>query len=185
MQRRRHPLLVPLLCALALVYVLARFGPVFWIHRTSRATATETHRQQRIATTSAAPLAATSDDPPRTDHEPQSFNHRLRCTQYRTSFGHHISPEVLLLLCDRKPLEALKILAPMAEAGDERATTALLLILGNLGSSCDALKPSATFEQSRQARLRRARENGATSQTYQRLDDLLVEEQQGPTADEL
>jgi hypothetical protein len=98
--------------------------------------------------------------------------------------GDLIAPEVLSLLCNRKPLDALKILIPLAEAGDEHALSALVL-LGNVGGSCDALKPSPTFHKSRVVTIERARQNGATSETLQRLDDHLAEWQEGPTADEL
>ena len=47
------------------------------------------------------------------------------------------------------------------------------------------LQPSATFERYKVSLLKRAHENGAASQIQQRLNDILTEEQRGPTADEL
>ena len=72
----------------------------------------------------------------------------------------------------------------MAEAGDERALSGLAL-LGNLGGSCDALKPSPTFSSYVEKAMKRARDNGASSRTLQRLSEVLAEEQAGPTVDEL
>src|SRR6267154_3467212 len=65
-----------------------------------------------------------------------SASHRPRCTWYHREFGHLLAPETLLLLCDRKPLETVKMMSSMAEAGDEHARFAVAL-LGNVGGSCD------------------------------------------------
>jgi TPR repeat protein len=104
--------------------------------------------------------------------------------QYRQMLGHQLSLDVLSLLCDRRPLDAVKTLSTMAEAGDDRARVGLAL-LGNVGGSCDALKPSPTFQTFAVSTIRRAKESGATSQTLQRLSEVLAEEQAGPTADDL
>jgi hypothetical protein len=48
---------------------------------------------------------------PHIDMPPQSFSQRLRCTAYHRQFGHLLAPEPLSLLCDRKPLEAVKMLS--------------------------------------------------------------------------
>jgi hypothetical protein len=81
-------------------------------------------------------------------------------------------------------MDALKELSSMAEAGDERALFGLALI-GNVGVSCDALKPSPTFSVYAEKMMKRARDNGATSQTLQRVSEVLAEEQAGLTVDEL
>jgi len=149
--------------------------------------ATAPQSQQPIA---ASPVGAAPPQPsvstsfigtPRAGHEPQSFNHRLRCTQYRAFFGSLVASEVLSLLCARQPLDALKLLVPLAEAGDERAMTALAL-LGNVGASCEEQKRSPRF---RVTMLEHAQRNGASSQILQRLDDVLAEEEAGRTAEEL
>jgi hypothetical protein len=127
---------------------------------------------------------SSSDIDPHIDKPPQSFSHRLRCTWYRRQFGHLLAPDTLLLLCDRKPLEAVKMMSSIAEAGDEHARFALAL-LGNVGGSCDALQPSPTFPRFTVVTMERARKNGATDDTLQRLSGVLSEEQAGPTADEL
>ncbi|MDP9008797.1 MAG: hypothetical protein M3N91_08845 [Pseudomonadota bacterium] len=72
----------------------------------------------------------------------------------------------------------------MADAGDEHARSALAL-LGNVGGSCDALQPSPTFPRFSVSTMERARKNGATDETLQRLSGVLSEEQAGPTVDEL
>jgi TPR repeat protein len=91
---------------------------------------------------------------------------------------------VLELLADRRPLDALKILVPLAEAGDEHSITVLAL-LGNAGGSCDAFKPSTTFDTYRSVSGERVRARGAAREIVQRVDDWLAEEQLGPTPDEL
>jgi TPR repeat protein len=136
-----------------------------------------------VATAVVSRPESSSDVDPRIDKPPQSFSHRLRCISYHRGFGHLLAPETLLLLCDRKPLEALKIMSSMAETGDEHARIALAL-LGNFGS-CDALQPSPTFPRFSVVTMERARQNGATSDTLQRLSGVLSEEQAGPTVDEL
>lgn len=92
-------------------------------------------------------------------------------------------PNELALLCDRKPLKVLQIEAPLAQAGDPHA----IGVVGWLanGGRCDYLTPGPTFANHRARMIALAQKNGATPQTVQRLDDLLAEEQQGPTAEEL
>jgi hypothetical protein len=147
-----------------------------------------TDRERNVARPIVAAAAvsrpeSSSDVYPRIDKPPQSFIQRLRCISYHRGFGHLLAPEALLLLCDRKPLEALKIESSMAEAGDEHARIALA-ILGNFGS-CDALQPSPTFPRFSIVTMERARKNGATGETLQRLSGVLSEEQAGPSVDEL
>jgi hypothetical protein len=113
-----------------------------------------------------------------------SIAQRLRCTHYRRSLGRRLPQDVLSLLCDRRPLDAVKLLSSMAEAGDERGRVGLGL-LGNLGGSCDILKPSVTFPTYVDSMMKRAMANGATSQMLQRLSEILAEQQAGPTLDEL
>jgi hypothetical protein len=176
MQRRRRLRLLILLCVVALLSAFALFGRWRWSQGRSEASITAVPagpRPNNIA------LNAARTDPP-----PASFSHRLRCTQYRQAFGHQLSPDLITLLCDRKPLDALKELSSMAEAGDEHALSGLAL-LGNVGGSCDALKPSPTFPSFVEKAMKRARDNGAASQTLQRLSEVLAEEQAGPALDEL
>jgi hypothetical protein len=122
-----------------------------------------------------APVRA---DVPRTA-DTHSFNHRLRCAQLRFFYGRMAPPDALALLCEDKPLSALKILAPLAEAGDRHAIN----VLFGLQTACQHSKPSATSNRPLMVAL--AQKNGASSETVQRLDDLLAEEEHGPAADEL
>ena len=108
-----------------------------------------------------------------------SFNHRLRCVQLRFFFGRMAPPDALALLCEDKPLSALKILAPLAEAGDRHAIN----VLFGLQMACQDSKPSAT--SNRPLMMALAQKNGASSETVQRLDDLLAQEEHGPASDEL
>jgi hypothetical protein len=184
MQRRHYLRLLVLLCVVTVVFVVALLGRLRWTHERYEAGAPQRHLPL-ITPFPAGPRPDTlALNALRTNNVPQSFSHRLRCTQYHQAFGHQLSPEVLSLLCDRKALDALKVLSSMAEAGDERALTGLAL-LGNVGGSCDALKPSPTFSNYADKTMKRARDNGATSQTLQRLSEVLTEEQAGPTLDEL
>jgi hypothetical protein len=72
----------------------------------------------------------------------------------------------------------------MAEAGDDRGRVGLGL-LGNLGGTCDVMKPPPTFPAYVELTMRRARENGAAGQALQRLGEVLAEQQAGPTLDDL
>jgi hypothetical protein len=136
-----------------------------------------------------APNAAAADAPGAgeqvnpADPDSKNFARRLRCANYRPWLGRTVPPEALALLCDRRPLEALQILVPLAQAGDEHAMVALALI-GHVGVSCDVLKPSATFGRFKTLMTDRARELGATAQTQRRLEDALNEQQEGPTQED-
>jgi len=88
---------------------------------------------------------------------------------------------VLAALCDRKPLSALKILVPLAEAGDLHAVKVLAFLAE--GGSCDTYKPVTSA--SREILVSLARTRGAAPETLRRLVDLLAEEQAGPAPDEL
>jgi len=185
MRRRRYSRVLPVLLG-----VLTLVGVFLYVESQRRAhhIPAVTNREHIVARPIVAAAAvswpeSTSDVDPRIDKPSQSFSHRLRCISYHRGFGHLLAPETLLLLCDRKPLEALKIMSSMAEAGDEHARIALAL-LGNFGS-CDALQPSPTFPRFSVVTMERARQNGATSDTLQRLSGVLSEEQAGPTVDEL
>jgi hypothetical protein len=186
MRRRRYSrVLVVFLCVLTLVMVFQYVESPF----RARNLPAMTNRARSIArpvvvSAEAHQPKSSPDFDPHIDKPPQSFSHRLRCTAYHRQFGHLLAPEPLSLLCDRKPLEAVKMLSSMAEAGDEHARTALAL-LGNIGGSCDALQPSPTFPRFTVVTMERARKNGATDDTLQRLSGVLSEEQAGPTADEL
>jgi hypothetical protein len=186
MRRRRYSRVLPVfLCVLTLVSVFLYFENQLRAHHISAVTNRERIVPRPIVAAAAPPRPESSSDvDPRNDNPPQSFSHRLRCIGYHREFGHLLAPETVLLLCDRKSLEALKIISSMAEAGDEHARIALAL-LGNVGLSCDALQPSPTFPRFSVVTMERARKNGATGDTLQRLSGVLSEEQDGPTVDEL
>lgn len=119
----------------------------------------------------------------RSARTPQTFNQRLRCTQIRSFLKRVVPPDELALLCDRKPLKVLQMEAPLAQAGDPHAM-ALVAMLASSGR-CEQLTPSPSFANHRAHMIALAQKNGATPQTVQRLDDLLAEEEQGPTSEEL
>jgi hypothetical protein len=139
-------------------------------------------RPPPAAASPAASLRSSADTAAFT-HGAGSFNQRLRCTQARFFYKRVASPEVLALLCERRPLKVLQIEAPLARAGDPHAI-ALVGMLAN-GGRCDLLAPSPALGERRAKMLAIARDNGANPETLQRLDDLLGEQQQGPTAQEL
>jgi hypothetical protein len=123
---------------------------------------------------------AGADNPP-VSRTSQSFTQRLRCTQARFFYSRLAPPDVLALLCARKPLAVLKIEAPLAEAGDPHAIE-LVAFLAD-GGRCDLLTRPSTLH--RAYVLEVAQKNGASAQTLQRLDDLLADEERGPSAEEL
>jgi hypothetical protein len=129
----------------------------------------------------APPPGAALAEVARTDAPSGAFNRRLRCTQARFFLGRTAPPEVLAALCDRKPLSALKILGPLAEAGDLHAVKVLAFLAE--GGSCDNYKPITAA--SREILVSLARTRGTAPETLRHLDDLLAEEQAGPTHDEL
>jgi TPR repeat protein len=110
---------------------------------------------------------------------PVEFVRRLRCTQYRPLLSGQVPEEVLTLLCQGRPLEAARVLVSLADAGDERAWSALG-VLGNAGGTCDPPRPSAAGVE---ALLRRAQDVGASAETRSRLAALLAADQAGPGAD--
>jgi len=113
----------------------------------------------------------------------RTFTQRLRCTQVRFSYKRLIPPDELALLCERRPLKVLQIEAPLAQAGDPHGME-MLVWLAN-GGRCDLLTVASSLPNHRARMMALAQKNGATAQTLQRLDDLLAEEQQGPTPEEL
>jgi hypothetical protein len=132
---------------------------------------------------SAAAAAEESAGAARSAHAPQTFNQRVRCAQTRMFFKHLAPPDELALLCDRKPLKVLQTEAPLAQAGDPHAITLVALLARD--GRCEALTPSPTFASYRARMVASAQKNGATAQTVQRLDDLLSEEERGPSSEEL
>lgn len=116
-----------------------------------------------------------------TSEAPRSFGERVRCTQYRRWVGQRLPRDVAKLLCDRRPLDAVRLLTSMAEAGEPRARLALA-VLGHVGASCEVqkLSPAAAATM-----MRRAEEQGATGETAQRLGEVLAAEQAGPGPDDL
>ena len=138
---------------------------------------------QRIAGSSAAALPSGSEGATHLAQASMSFNQRLRCTQIRVFLKRKMPPGELALLCARKPLGVLQLEAPLAQAGDPHA----IEVIGWLanGGRCDFLTVAATLAGHRARMLALAQKNAATPQTMQRLDALLAEEEQGPTAEEL
>ena len=88
-------------------------------------------------------------------------------------------PDALALLCEGKLSSALKILAPLAEAGDRRAINVLF------GVQIGCHNSKASVKSNRAVMVALVQKSGASSETVQRLDDVLAEEERGPTADEL
>lgn len=131
--------------------------------------------------TTAPPQGA--EDAARIADPPPTFNQRLRCTQLRLFLKGKMPPEELVLLCARKPLEVLRIEAPLAQAGDPHAIDVVGWLA--MGGHCEYLSLAQTMPNHRANMLALAQKNGATPQTLHRLDDLLAEEQQGPTPEEL
>jgi hypothetical protein len=167
--------------AAVLLYVLQHAARQSGAPRSSAARTTVQRGPPPTPPESAPVSAASSAQVTRTDDSSQSFNRRLRCTQVRFFLQRTASPEVVAALCDRKPLTALKIAVPLAEAGDPHAFNVLGFL--SQGGSCDARTPLTAA--SREILVSLARRNGAVSETVQRLDALLAEEQSGPTPDEL
>ncbi len=122
-------------------------------------------------------------DTPRGGRASASFTQRLRCTQVRLYYRRLAGPDVLRLLCERRPLAVLKIEAPLAESGDPRAIE-LIGLLAN-GGKCDLLGASRASPVARTRLLAVAEQNGATPRTLHRLDELLADDEKGPTAEEL
>jgi hypothetical protein len=170
-----------LLGAAVLLYVL-RPSPPPPVAERSPAAETTGQRLPPPGRTPPAPAPAASPaEVARTDDPSGSFTRRLRCTQGRLFLGRTAPPEVLAALCDRKPLSALKTLVPLAEAGDLHAVKVLAFLAE--GGSCDNYKPITAA--TREILVSLARTRGAAPETLHRLDDLLAEEQSGPTHDEL
>jgi TPR repeat protein len=183
MRRSRTIALVSLalLAAAVLLYLLLH-SPPRPVAKRSPAAGTTVQRLPPPGQTPPAPAPAASPaEVARTDDSSGGFTRRLRCTQGRLFLGRTSPPEVPAALCDRKPLSALKILVPLAEAGDLHAVKVLAFLAE--GGSCDTYKPVTAA--SREILVSLARARGAAPQTLRRLDDLLAEEQAGPTPDEL
>jgi hypothetical protein len=162
--------------AVTLLYLLVRCGQPSAVQRAAVAGGSRRAGLPAIAGSSMpAPVHA---NVPRTA-DTHSFNHRLRCAQLRFFYGRMAPPDALALLCEGKPLSALKILAPLAEAGDRHAIN----VLFGLQTACLDSKPPAPSNRPLMVAL--AQKSGASSETLQRLDDLLAEEEHGPAADEL
>ena len=177
--------------ALALSLLILAGGALLWLHsahepsahRPSQTGITERPRARTSGGRSPTAAPREGEDAARSADTAQTFNQRLRCTQTRLFLKRAMPPQELALLCARRPLAVLQIEAPLAQAGDPHAMQVLGLI-GN-GGRCDFLSVASTLPNHRANMLALAQKNGATRQTMQRLDDLLAEEQQGPTAEEL
>jgi TPR repeat protein len=162
--------------AVTLLYLLVRCGQPSAVQRA--AVAGDGRRAGLPAIAGSSLSAPVHADVPRAA-DTHSFNHRLRCVQLRFFYGRLAPPDALARLCEGKPLSALKILAPLAEAGDRHAIN----VLFGLQTACLDSKPPATSNRPLMVAL--AQKIGASSETVQRLDDLLAEEEHGPAADEL
>jgi hypothetical protein len=127
---QKHLLLVGLVGLLALAYLFPRFDRS---NRTHAVALPERHagawpRGEPTATAATAPDApGAGEQLTPVDPDSKNFVRRLRCANYRAWLGRTVPPEALALLCDRRPLEALQILLPLAQAGDEHAKVALAL----------------------------------------------------------
>jgi hypothetical protein len=165
--------------AVTLLYLLMRSGPQSAVQRAALAGDSRRAGLPAIAGSSmSAPLRGQADVP-RTADTAHSFNHRVHCVQVRLLYGRLAPPDALAPLCEGKLSSALKILAPLAEAGDRHA----IKVLFRMQIECHDWKPSPISNRPLMVAL--AQKNGASSETVQRLDDLLAEEEHGPTADEL
>jgi hypothetical protein len=162
--------------AVTLLYLLVRCGQQSAVQRA--AVAGDSRRAGLPAIADSSLSAPVHANVPRTA-DTHSFNHRLRCVQLRFFYGRMAPPDVLALLCEGKLLSALKILAPLAEAGDRHAIN----VLFGLQTACLDSKPPAPSNRALMVAL--AQKSGASSETLQRLDDLLAEEEHGPAADEV
>src|SRR3984893_3697207 len=120
MRRSRTIALVSLalLAAAVLLYLLRHSPPRSIAERSPAAGATVQPLPPPGRTPPAPAPAGAPAEVARTDAPSGTFTRRLRCTQGRFFLGRTAPPEVLAALCDRKPLSALKILVPLAEAGD-------------------------------------------------------------------
>jgi TPR repeat protein len=168
-----------ILAGALLLYLLVRCGQPSAVQRAAVAGNSWRAGLPAIAGSSMpAPVRDHPDDPgtPDTAHR---FNHRLRCVQWRFFYGRLAPPDALALLCEDKLPGALKILAPLAEAGDRHAIN----VLFGLQTACRDSKPSATSNRALMVAL--AQKNGASLETVRRLDDVLTDEEHGPAADEL
>jgi hypothetical protein len=143
--------------------------------RSSPAGATPLIGKPSPAVSPQRPSASGTSTAERAARAPQSFTQRLRCVDVHR-FNPHASPEVQALLCERKPLKALGIIVPLAEAGDQRAFVTLAFL-----TQCP--KPSSA--EQRKTWLELARGRGASPETLERLEEVLAQEEQGPSAEEL
>jgi len=111
-----------------------------------------------------------------------AFNRRLRCMDVRQMYGRLASTDVQAMLCQRRPLAALAMEVPLAEAGDMHAIRVVTGIANN--GICYGMWP-ASLADDRDHVIQRARKNGASAETVRRLDGWLSEAAQGPTPEEL
>jgi TPR repeat protein len=177
--RRGRAIALSLLILAGAVTLLVRCGQQSAVQRAAVAGGSRRAGLPAIAGSSLPVAVSNHPDVPRTPDTARSFNHRLRCVQWRLFYGRMAPPDALALLCEGKLLSALKITAPLAEAGDRHAIN----VLFGLRTACHDSKPSPTSNRAIMVAL--AQKNGASSDTVRRLDDVLAEEEHGPTADEL
>jgi hypothetical protein len=106
------------------------------------------------------------------------FNHGLRCRQLRLSYGHLVPADSVALLCDGRPVEALRIIVPLADAGDHRALVALFAYQ----DTCQGGPPPPFL---RPQLVAAAQRNGVAAQTVRRLDEALADEERALDDDEI
>src|ERR1700704_5015271 len=179
--RRGRPIALSLLVlvgAATLLYLLVHSGQQSAVKQAAVAGDGRRAGQPPIAGSSLSAPVRGQADVPRTADTAPSFNHRVHCVQVRLLYGRLAPPDALALLCQGNLLGALKILAPLAEAGDRHAIN----VLFRMQSECHDWKPSPISNRTIMVAL--AQKNGASSETAQRLNDLLAEEEHGATADE-
>lgn len=174
------------LAVLLLVAVVASLE--LWPSRPAPQPAIQRRAATPAATTPMRPVAPVVPAPT-TDNQhsaavpdaPGAFSRRLRCVDARTVYRGLASADVLALLCGGKPLDALQVEMPLAEAGDLHA--ALFVAAFAREGPCGPV-PSASFARHRANDIERAQASGAGPEALRRLDDLLAAEQRGPTAGE-
>jgi len=162
-----------------LLYLLVHSGQQSAVKQAAVAGDGRRAGQPPVAGSSMSALLRDHAGVPRTADTAHSFNHRVHCVQVRLLYGRLAPPDALALLCEGNLSGALKILAPLAEAGDRHA----IKVLFRMQIECHDWKPSPISNRTIMMAL--AQKNGASPETVQRLNDLLAEEEHGPTADEL
>ena len=162
------------LAVLLLVAVVASLE--LWPSRPAPQPAIQRRAATPAATTPMRPVAPVVPAPT-TDNQhsaavpdaPGAFSRRLRCVDARTVYRGLASADVLALLCGGKPLDALQVEMPLAEAGDLHAV--LFVAAFATEGPCGPV-PSASFARHRANDIERAQASGAGPEALRRLDDV-------------